>query len=169
MVTILFFVHNVTFIHSVVTISNVYPKDFSINDLPSLYVSLHFSHSFLPYSFFSSSFIFYISFFHSLSFFPIHSHKFNSFILPDFLHFSFEFPSLNFFYYYFCHLFILLGFPYFPFVISLLSLYLAFFLSSFLSWTCVHLELSTSAESQKLAPIKEETCYYAAKQLNDAL
>ena len=110
MVTILFFVHNVTFIYSVVTISNVYPKDFSINDLPSLYVSLHFSHSFLPYSFFSSSFIFYISFFHSLSFFPIHSHKFNSFILPDFLHFSFEFPSLNFFYYYSCHLFILPGF-----------------------------------------------------------
>jgi len=113
-----------------------------MTSLPSTSISFFFIRSFLAHFSFPLSYFIFL-FFHSFSFFPIHSHKFNSFILSDFLHFSFEFPSLKLFYYYLSFI------RSFQFSIFPICYFLAFtifgFLSFFISCTCVHLELSTSA------------------------
>ena len=196
-----FFVHSITFIHSPVTISNVYPKDFSIKDLHSFYVSFLFFHSFLPCSFFSSSLTFYIScfilslpfifilvslillssliFYISLSSF-LHSNFaiINSVIysfFPVFLISHFLFPCFHYIWLSFFLFLFFLSFLAFFFFLSFFFLsffifyfFLSFFpFSFFLSWTSIL--NSVQVQTQKLAPSKEETCYYAAKQLNDAL
>jgi len=151
-----------------VTISNDYAKDFSINDPPSFYVTLliFLIRSFLAHFLRPLSYFIFLFSILSLSFLFI----LISLILLSFLIFyiflSRFLPSI--FSIIICHLLVLSSFPYLPFLISLLSLYLAFFLSFFLGRASI-LNSVQSAESQKLAPLQVETCYYAAKQLNDAL
>ena len=148
-----FFFHNITFITQ--RCDYVYPNGFAINDL---HASLSLSFSFVPSLLILLLLSHILHFFFSipsLYFLFILISLILSFSLTLYISLSCFLPSICF-YYYFCHLFVLSGFPYFPLVISFLSLHFDFFLSLFdmrPSWAQYKCK-----ESQKLAPLKEATC-----------